>query len=465
MLVNFRFSNYKSFKDVQTFTMVASKSDDKSQHVISTQQANLLKISSVYGGNASGKSNFVDAMAYTQDIIKSGKLKLSDAERYFKLGVESAKQNSNFEYEILIGEQVFAYGLSVNFADKKIEAEYLYEVSNQQNKSYFDMDYINQVYEFADDIIQDTTDLNRWKVYFEDFKKKPVSLFLPFFAKIDFEVNDDKIQTIKNVYNWFDNVLVVIKPQSRFKNILGLFSEEKNTAVVSVIDLLKSFDTGITNVNFEKYPLEKLELNLKNKLPNVLIEKISDDIEKFRESNESKPAKEIKPLAIVVNNFMFRVLVNKNEILIEEIRFEHGNRKNILFSLDEESDGTKRLIELIYLLYSVQFKKSNKIFVIDELNRSFHPMLTLDFIQKFLQLSQSNSQIIITSYETILLSENIFRQDELWVVDRNASGASTISALSKFEIDNKQFISENYLVGRYGGIPKFRKILVNKESL
>lgn len=465
MLVNFRFSNYKSFKDVQTFTMVASKSDDKPHHVISTPQANLLKISSVYGGNASGKSNFVDAMSYTQDTIKRGKLKLSDTERYFKLDTEFAKQNSNFEYEILIGDKVFAYGLSINFADKKIQTEYLYEVSNQQNKLYFDIDYINQVYEFADDIIEDTTDLNRWEVYFADFKKKPVSLFLTFFVNLNFPPTENKIKLIQDVHDWFDNTLTIIKPQSRLKNILGLFSEEKNTAVVSVIDLLKSFDTGITNVNFEKYPLEKLELNLKTKLPNVLIEKISDDIEKFRESNESKPAKEIKPLAIVVNNFMFRVLFYHSEILIEEIRFEHGNHKNILFSLDDESDGTKRLIELIYLLYSVQFKDSNKVFIIDELNRSFHPMLTLDFINKFLQLSQNNSQMVITSHETILLSENIFRQDELWVVDRNARGASTISALSKFEIDNKQFISENYLVGRYGGIPKFRKILVNKESL
>lgn len=464
MLVNFRFSNYKSFKDVQTFTMVASKSDDKSQHVISTQQANLLKISSVYGGNASGKSNFVDAMAYTQDIIKSGKLKLSDAERYFKLDIESAKQNSNFEYEILIGEQVFAYGLSVNFADKKIEAEYLYEVSNQQNKSYFDMDYINQVYEFADDIIQDTTDLNRWKVYFEDFKKKPVSLFLPFFAKIDFEVNDDKIQTIKNVYNWFDNVLIVVKPQSKLNNIIGLFSEDE-PGFISVANLLKSFDTGITDVKKSVYPVDELAFQLRNRLPQTLIEHINSNIEKFKNDIILDNAKPHKSMTIIVNDFMFRVLSKVDNFDVEEIRFEHGNRENVLFSLEEESDGTKRLIELIYLLYSVQFKDSNKVFIIDELNRSFHPMLTLDFINKFLQLSQNNSQMVITSHETILLSENIFRQDELWVVDRNARGASTISALSKFEIDNKQFISENYLVGRYGGIPKFRKILISEESL
>ena len=128
------------------------------------------------------------------------------------------------------------------------------------------------------------------------------------------------------------------------------------------------------------------------------------------------------------------------------MKFKHKN--GTLYSLAEESDGTVRLIEL----FSVLFHNDEKVFVIDEIDRSLHPLLTYNFIESF-KKQKSINQLIVTTHEDYILNFNLLRRDEIWFVDKNFEGNSNIFSLEEFKERFDKNISTSYLNGRYGGIP------------
>ena len=151
-----------------------------------------------------------------------------------------------------------------------------------------------------------------------------------------------------------------------------------------------------------------------------------------------------------------------------EITFEHFNVPGVYFSLAEESDGTQRLLDLLSVLF---IQKENSVFVIDEIDRSLHPQLTMQFIKSFLKLAENkNIQLIITTHESHLLNLKLLRQDEIFFVEAGHSGESILYPFDKFKerfdkkiedaylrihIDNKVMMFNRYTLRvRRGNAPK-----------
>ena len=134
----------------------------------------------------------------------------------------------------------------------------------------------------------------------------------------------------------------------------------------------------------------------------------------------------------------------------------HG-RDDILFDFKDESDGTRRLFDLLPLL---QIQKTGKVIVIDELDRSLHTKVTIEFLRLFYELSTgSNSQIIVTTHDDDILDLDLIRQDEIWFVERSDNNSSHLYSLSKFKARFDNDIRKGYLLGRYGALPIFKKIV------
>jgi hypothetical protein len=117
-------------------------------------------------------------------------------------------------------------------------------------------------------------------------------------------------------------------------------------------------------------------------------------------------------------------------------------------------------MDLIPLI--IDFYKGNNVFIIDEIERSLHPNLVkdlFDFI--FNQCDTVNSQIIVASHEATLLTQKIFRKDEIWFAVKNKLGATILHSLEDYNIRFDKEIMKDYLFGRYKGVPKFG----NRESL
>ena len=132
---------------------------------------------------------------------------------------------------------------------------------------------------------------------------------------------------------------------------------------------------------------------------------------------------------------------------------DHGNPSD-LFELSDESDGTKRLLDLIPLY---QLGQSERVIIVDELDRSFHSKLTMEFIRRFFEITQDKpSQLICTTHDLNLMDLSILRQDEIWFVEREKDHSSRIYSLSDYKQRFDKNVLNDYLIGRYGAIPCFQ---------
>ena len=122
---------------------------------------------------------------------------------------------------------------------------------------------------------------------------------------------------------------------------------------------------------------------------------------------------------------------DNGKITITTIEFSHENKK-VFFDLNEESDGTARLLDLIEILFKVS---DDRVFIIDEIDRCLHPSMTVKVIELFLSMAKKrNTQLIITSHESRLLASEMLRNDEICFVYKTAQGKSIINPLEKYQL-------------------------------
>ena len=181
-------------------------------------------------------------------------------------------------------------------------------------------------------------------------------------------------------------------------------------------------------------------LNIKNDV-------IHDIQEGFDEDNKKATTVDV---TIIGKRFSF---TKKDGVIVgSQLTMNHGNPTD-LFELDDESDGTRRLFDLIPLYRK---GKENYVIFVDEIDRSFHTKLTLEFLQKFFEKTEGiKSQIIVTLHDSNVMNLNIFRQDEIWFVERKEDHSSEIYSLNKFKERFDHSVAKDYLLGRYGAVPNF----------
>jgi AAA15 family ATPase/GTPase len=144
---------------------------------------------------------------------------------------------------------------------------------------------------------------------------------------------------------------------------------------------------------------------------------------------------------------------NNQELKISKLMLKHkvGGGEETLMDTAEESDGTLRLMDIIPILYKRE--GHSQVFIIDELDRNLHPNLCYQLIQLFLVQEDSNSQLIVTTHESNLLTFNLLRRDEIWFVEKDPQGASVAYSLEEFTPRYDKDIQKGYILGRFGAIP------------
>jgi hypothetical protein len=126
--------------------------------------------------------------------------------------------------------------------------------------------------------------------------------------------------------------------------------------------------------------------------------------------------------------------------------------REIALDLLEESDGTRRLLNLIPALHHM--KESGAVYLIDEIDRSLHPILVKNFLELFLKSCEGQpGQIIVTTHESNLLDLDLFRRDEIWFAEKDQGAATRLYSLADFKIRKDLEIRKHYLQGRFGAVP------------
>lgn len=443
MLVNFRFENFLSFDELTTFSMAPGKSRQHMEDLIGLDlynNQNLLKISTIYGANASGKSSFVDAIGISKSLIIRGfheRMVLSNS--YNKNTEDNSLRETKFEYEIVIGEKVYSYGFSVILSLKMFMSEWLYDITDEE-KLIYTLDRKNNLYDINLDFLNlDEQSNNRISIYIEDSVNDKSQLFLNSIndGKKVIESKDNKF-LFKKVFNWFNNTLEVLGPGDEARASIPSITLEDEEFKEDLGKYLELNDTGV--IDIVQVPID----NLSN-VPAKIQERILDDMT-TKIKKERKETKRLFNSILNTTQNIYIIQNNGEQFKYFELKFKHKN--GTLYSLSEESDGTVRLIEL----FSVLFHNDEKVFVIDEIDRSLHPLLTYNFIESF-KKQKSINQLIVTTHEDYILNFNLLRRDEIWFVDKNYDGNSKMYSLEEYKERFDKNISNSYLNGRYGAIP------------
>jgi AAA15 family ATPase/GTPase len=241
-------------------------------------------------------------------------------------------------------------------------------------------------------------------------------------------------------YSWFDEILTFIFPYTRFEGLEFTIEEDKEFTNL-LLKFLQLFNTGISDVVLKKVDIQ----STLGDLPERIISDLLDDLEVGDKVVLSAPNDR-------------RYLIHKdqiNEIQVSKVMTKHkmfGCDDEALLEVAEESDGTQRLIDLIPAL--IQLLKMDRVFVVDELDRSLHPKLSHIILELFLNNKiQQKSQLIVTTHESSLLNLNLLRRDEIWFVEKDDRGVSSVYSLEEFTPRYDKDVRKGYLLGRFGAIP------------
>jgi len=458
MLIRFNVSNFLSFNKMQEFSMIGGKVRSKTEHLTIDNKLKLLKFAAIYGANASGKSNLVGAMDFAKSTIVDG-LPEGHTIKYYKNEEENKKAPSYFEFEIKLDNKYYAYGFEIILNRSSIISEWLVELSPDGNdKNIYVRDTQKGIYDVSG-YFKNKDNLRRLEIYAEDTKSNDNVLFLSIMNqnKSDLYDNNEELVILCKIYHWVERQLDINYPDKPVSDY-SYFATGKNTDEIGKI--ISAFGTGISKFKVVDLSMDKMPDSLPKSLLKDIIAKLERQNTKLKKTKNEKDI----PNGILLRGnkefFIFEIDIN-DDITIKTIQFEHSN-SSVLFSLSEESDGTRRLLDLIEVLLT---ENSNKIYVIDEIDRCLHPQLTYKLIESYLKLSKkSQRQLIVTTHESTLLDFELLRRDEIWFVDKNKSGESSVYSLEAYNERFDKKIDKAYLDGRYGGVPIFNSIFPISEE-
>lgn len=460
MLIRFNVRNFLSFSSredggTEEFSMIAGKVRGKKDHLYDDGKLKLLKFAAVYGANAAGKSNLVKAMDFMRTVVVSG-LPDGHTDKYCKVDPVNMNVPSYFEMEIMLGTRYYSYGFEVILNQSRFISEWLIELrSDNSERVLFSRDISSGKYEFGGELSAKKLK-EKLDVYADDIRGDGTVLFLSVMNQNKKNLYESFTEAgiLKDVYLWIRDSLDINYPDQLISDYSYLAEADK---VNEVCRIISAFGTGITDFELVNVPIEKVLRTL----PGTVQSKIISEIEQKQVEIRNSDIIRYSNLILRSRSDFFIITLDKEkEITCQTIEFCHGKR-NVLFHLKEESDGTVRILDLLEILLSGE----GKTYVIDELDRCLHPSLSYKFVDTFLHIvREKNIQLIVTTHESRLMDFDLLRRDEIWFVDKKDTGESDIYSLEEYNARFDQKIDKAYLDGRYGGVPIFSTIFPVKEE-
>jgi predicted ATPase len=432
MLLSFRFVNHRSFRDEQQLNLTPIYDSSRGE---TPGEDEALKVTGIFGANASGKSNLVSALSYMSRLVGQSDREvepgLGISRQPFKLNPSHAEQPSSYVADLLISGVRYTYGFTLD--DNRIIAEWLYSYPFKRKRTIFLREY---------DEFSWGEESGRSNVRELEPITSPTALFLSVTARFgrtrtaNERYNDDTYAALHEVYTWL--YLRVTRPTpratlSRVSIDTGLLSTQRRKIA---IDLLKAADVGLRD---------------------VILQKPNDQEALF-------PLAEEEITAVAERN-RARGTSRRGEL---ELQFLHyGAVGNVALDLSDESSGTVKLLELA--TRGVPVLENGGLFLVDEIDASLHPLLSAALIGLFQSpiTNKNNAQLIFTSHDATLLGlldgNEVLHRDQVWFVEKERDGASIVYPLAEFkprkEGENR---TRRYLLGSYGAIPDLSRQLFER---
>ena len=415
MLIEFRVTNFRSFREEQVFSMAAGnlKEHAESNTFLSGLKGfgAFLRSSAIYGPNAAGKTNLLLALRFMQQLVLASAAKDSTAPNpYTPHKFSSETRDAPSEFQITFAEQNMRYEYGFFISRTRIEKEWLIEYVNPRGRLMFQRDYNTRQSKYE------------WK--FSSFFKgqralwsdatRPDALFL----STAIQLNSTQLLP---VFEWFQKRLVVIVGVTTMNPTLTFNILKEAHGKGKLLPFLKEADLGIADLSIKR---------------------------------ESVPSG-----GVIFGggaNMLFEQLPGQLTPNLMKVTMSHWDaekKEQIELDFADESHGTQTLFRTAGAWLNVLEK--GEVFFVDEIDASLHPLLTQYLIQKFhsSETNPQNAQLIFSAHNTSLLSKDILRRDQVWFVEKDRNGASKIYPLTDFQPRNDEALERGYLRGRYGALP------------
>lgn len=422
MLLQFKFKNFKSFRDDTIIDLTAAKIQEYNDHVVQIGKEKVLPTAAIFGANASGKSNVIEAFNYMSEYVA---------------------------YSLSYGEENVQNGRKSRY---NRPTPFLFDSATQKGVSYFEVCFID-------------SEENGAKTYRYGFTVDSAGVQEEW---LDYHSRTSRGEFKRIFYRCEGKKLDLSGIAEKYrKNIL--VSLNKETLIVSLgsklrIDKLRKIRDWFLANEFADFGHPIKSFFLSSLIP-----------EGFAE-NESVRKKVIKYLSTFDASIIdFKVEVIKTDddddeghIKIDAVHKMVDSNKTATIPLQNESAGTLKMFALYPMFEEVM--KNGGVYFVDELNAKLHPMLVRAFIVTFLdpEINTHHAQLVFTTHDTWQLDSEILRRDEIWFTKKNDDGISTLFSLYKF-IDEKgekirkdENFEINYLRGNYGAVPKLKSFDIFK---
>lgn len=439
MLLRFAAENIMSFDDTVEFnTFPSSKSHNLGWHKVQCGHVTALRMSVIYGPNGAGKSNLLACLNLLKQMVSTerlGSIPLTD-DLFFKFNKEKEGKPSELAIEFISNGGLYYY--HIVFSRSEVFEEELYLCEKKQDIPLF---------------IRKGKTINLSPSEIPSEEDKPLTDLLSKMIKSDMPVlsflgnyYSQEFPVIAEAYHWIANMQVVL-PEMRMGYVSHYMDSDEDFRNY-VNEIIPTFQSGIFKLKVRKEVINKDDAN--------------GDIGFSRaiEDAKSHPGQPIM-FQKNIDSYVSNIVLEGNTLYLKTLVAIHqtSEGKEIEMPLSLESDGTRRLIEYLPLLYWIL--KEGKIFIVDEIERSIHPILIKTIIRKISESKEAKGQIIFTTHESCLLDQDIFRPDEIWFAQKDVNQSTQLYPLSDFNIHRTANIENGYLNGRYGAIP----FLSNLEDL
>lgn len=420
MLIEFSVTNYRSFRDRITLSMLAANLKAKDEkldlknvfHV--TDQPLLLSCAVIYGRNASGKSNLVSALEFMRRFVLSSFTGTEETGGIniepFRLNTVTMSQPSMFEIVFIVEGIRYRYGFEAT--TEQIVSEWLYAAPKGVEALQFqrDMQKIKPGRSYKE--ARDRTQFMR-----------PNALFLSVLAQ-------SNAPLAQKIVKWFRRLVTITGVADTGMRIYTMEQMIGGRGADAIVRIVTALDTGVEGVRVVKG--EKAEPPT---FPAGMPETFKTTLS-----------------ALMNDPNMEHVAVNTLHTIYDADGHTAGQ---IEFDIDDqESEGTRKLFALAGPLS--RSLTEGRVLIIDEFDARFHPLLTRQILALFNDPSTNplHAQLVATTHDTGLLDNRLLRRDQIWFVEKDSKGASTLYSLAEFKgVRNDKDYERGYLEGRYGAIP------------
>lgn len=415
MLREFRFKNYRSFKDEQTLSLEPMEFKSELLDNFNISSDGILKSAIIYGHNSYGKTNIFKALSQMKKIIvycthQDFKIDVDS----FKLDTTSSNNPTLFEIDIKIKDDFYKYGFEV--LKEKVVKEWL--LKNEKIKIFERSNSLNSSIILGEEY-------SRLNKFIEFTRENEL-----FFSSM---VRNNEQDEIKQIYDWIIDNIIILSAEEIFSGLTSELFINKSLNKKDILLALKCADLGIEDFEIKKEEEKNFDFP-------PFIEKIIKEVAKEQTNSEGKfyRTEEITKHSVY----------NENKKKVEDIEFNF---------LEKESAGTIKFYSLLGPILDTL--KKGKILFVDELDSKLEHNLTKYVIELFhnVAINIKNAQLIFNTHDFYFIDSKIFRRDQIYVVDKNKFGESSLDSLGDFEgVDSETDLLKNYLANNFGGIGKIK---------